>query len=167
MDVVPFAGFGTVRLGMSKEQLIAELGEPDTRTSEFEGDESFQYRTVGVSCDFCADDGGLLGSMTFHAAGCRLGGFAVVGIPEAQLLALGTSGALPGLFLEDDFPYLGAKNYECESLGLSFWVSDAVVENMTIFPRYDASGDQPIWPSPDDPDDPDDPDVPTGDLGVQ
>ena len=42
--------------------------------------------------------------------------------------------------------WIDYKDYELDSLGLSFWVSYGIVENIAIFPKWDESGNIPIWP---------------------
>ncbi|MEM9455826.1 MAG: hypothetical protein AAGF11_16720 [Myxococcota bacterium] len=147
MEIIPFFGFDGIRLGMTREQVRRKLGEPDSRSSEEDGDESWHYDGIGMSCNFWEDDDGRLGSMTFRSPTHLVSSAQIVGRAEEDLRALGVADVLAGLVLEDDMPGIDARNYECESLGLSFWVSNGIVRNMTLYPRYDATGERVLWPT--------------------
>ncbi len=68
----------------------------------------------------------------------------LIGLHEKDFLkkALELGHGIP--MIDDDWEEY--KDYEIDSLGLSFWVSDGIVENVAIFPKYNESGNMPIWP---------------------
>jgi len=146
MEVVPHTGLGKVKLGMTMPQVASELGEPDTKSSDRVGDSSWYYKTQGIRCDFSADDSWRLGSIEVSTPAFCLYDDSIGGRSEAELCELRDSGRLKGLVLDEEFPELEAKEYACDSLGLSFWICDGVVQSMTIFPRFDASGEVVLWP---------------------
>lgn len=146
VEVEPFVGLLNVTLGMSKEQVLSVLGEPNSRLVDDHGDDHWDYVEPDFECVFSSDDGGVLGSITCDSPVFTIKGIRMVGLSTEQLCRLVTTGVLPGLLLEDELPWLEeTQNYECDSLGLAFWVSRGTVQRMTLFPRYDASGNRPIW----------------------
>ena len=53
------------------------------------------------------------------------------------------------LELTDDFAESG-QFYQSEQHGLMLWVAKGKVANLTIFPRFDDSGEEPQWPQGDE-----------------
>ena len=147
VEVIPFVGFGGVRLGMTRIEVVAELGSPNSISTDKYGDEEWTYTEPAVACCFSPDDVGRLGSITFRSSAYTVGGTYIVGLSADELRRLGDTNVLVGLVLEDEMSELGAESYGCDVLGLGFWVSNGVVVNMTLYPRYDSSGDQPLWPA--------------------
>lgn len=146
MEVNPFIGVDGLVFGMSRKAVAVVLGPPGSQRRESCGDEIWDYAQLGLTCGFADDDEYLLGSITLRTSEARFHGVSLVEVPERELVRLGKSGLLPGLLLEEDLPDLQARNYECESLGLGFWVTDGHVQNMTVYPEYDQSGERVLWP---------------------
>lgn len=146
VEVLPFVGFGAVRLGMQEGPFREQLGVPDEITREYEGDVTLSYAQQGFQVTFYASDDSRLGSITFESERFVVQGNRVVGVSVERLVELGAQGVLPGIYLEQDWPELAFSNYDCDHLGLSFWVQNDVVESMTLYPRYDESGEHPIFP---------------------
>lgn len=105
-----------------------------------------EYHHIGVDLTFSADDEFLLGSITFFSKDFLLKGISLIGLPEAEFLRKGTN-IYPDLRLDDDFIDQNAKDYISISNGLTFWIQDGVVENISIFPDYEDDNDTPIWPA--------------------
>ncbi len=145
--MLPFVGFGNIRLGMTRAMVCTQLGEPDRVEPDPYGNVSLVYVRAGLECTFRTAHGDRLSSVTFESPGFLVGNSEVVGIAVQRLVKLGEDGVLPGLYLEQDFPELESGNYACDSLGLAFWTCEVVVENMTLYPRYDDTGEHPIFPT--------------------
>jgi len=144
MDVIPFTGVGRIRLGMSKDEVCVRLGEPDSKA--FDGEDETWCYSSGMLCHFASDDDGLLGSITLESEEFRIQGESIVGQSEERLCELEAAGVLPGLLVEEEVSELAARHYESDEMGLLVWVRDGRAANMTIFPRYDDSGNHPLWP---------------------
>ena len=63
----------------------------------------------------------------------------------ADLPRLAREADILDLELTDDFAESG-QCYQSEQHGLMFWVAKGKVVNLTIFPRFDDSGEEPQWP---------------------
>ena len=155
VDIQPFVGFNGITLGMMRQDVQALLGSPDEERLESEGcgtsDVYWKFASAGITLCFYAHDGFRLGSATFTSPDQTILGLSVIGLSVEELLKLGSEMAIPKIAMEEEFPELGAANYECTAYGITFWISGGVVENFTMYPRYDASGEQPRWPEPDSP----------------
>jgi len=51
----------------------------------------------------------------------------------------------PKVILDEDFEENG-KCYVYTNKEITFWVSDGIVDSLTIFPEYNSTGEIPIWP---------------------
>ena len=86
-----------------------------------------------------------LSTITAHSPDSELFGFKLIGMEEETFLKIagGLGYGVPEI--GDDWEEY--KDYFLDSIGLSFWISDGIVENITIYPEYDESGNTIIWPS--------------------
>ncbi len=71
-------------------------------------------------------------------------GLSPIGLREDELLAVAKTGALSGLALDEVFPDLESKNYDCDELGLAFWCENGLVTTMSMLPKY--INDEAVWP---------------------
>ncbi|HPD48625.1 MAG TPA: hypothetical protein PLY61_17195 [Anaerohalosphaeraceae bacterium] len=150
MEIKPFVGIGGLFLGMSKEDVRRAMGEPDDRSVQtHEGDnsrdETWEYSETGLDATFSSVDDWVLGSITVKSQIAELQGLRLVGMTEQDYLEKVRDAGMI-LQLEDDFRELGSRDYSCDAMGLSFWVHDGVLQSITIYPKYDESGDTPLWP---------------------
>ena len=149
MNIKPFTSVGPLTLGSSIHKIKNQIGVPSSVNDEDFGDgkitKTFKYDPLGIELCFYEEDEFVLGSITIHSSNATLFGKKVIGLTEERLLTdiKDTAGNKP--ILEDDFEDSG-KDYAIDSLGLSFWVVAGKVVNVTVFPEYDATGNNPIWP---------------------
>ena len=150
--IKPLIGIDGLSLGSKMTDVLKILGEPDNRTiNRFGKDKSWDagwdYLNHGLKLTFSSDDNWLLGSITTDSADAELAGYYFIGLDEKVFLKAVKAADIPPVILDDDFKELGSRNYSCDELGLSFWVQDGTVSNITIFPEYDESGNIPLWPT--------------------
>ena len=86
-----------------------------------------------------------LESITAWSAKTTVNGVAIIGCELGQLQALAKQADIHDLALTDDFADSG-QCWQSEQHGLMFWAAKGKVVNMTIFPRFDDSGEEPQWP---------------------
>ncbi|MCL1038235.1 hypothetical protein L2750_13890 [Shewanella submarina] len=94
----------------------------------------------GIDLDFGSDYNFRLGSITLTSPLVKLEDKTVIGRPINDVLL-----DFPTIELDDDFAENG-HNYILPGEELSIWVNKSVVENITVFPNYDKSGNIPMWP---------------------
>jgi len=148
--IKPHVGLEGLILGTDRATVIEILGEPyerSVRTFERDksSDELWEYLQIGLNLTFSSVDNWLLGAITVESAEAELEGLRLVGLSEEEFLTTSQRTGVD-LELEDDFTELGSKDYVCDRLGLSFWISDGEVSSITIFPKYDKTGNIPLWP---------------------
>ncbi|MEZ5324861.1 MAG: hypothetical protein R3F19_07350 [Verrucomicrobiales bacterium] len=143
MKITPHHGLGDIPLGISRGMVLRLLGQPDEKDAETFADgseiEYFEYNSPAVSLGFSSVDGDKLGTITIRSEEATLEGRRVVGVPIDELLE-----NCPGLVLDDDFEENG-QDYVDDARGLSFWVSDGIVDNVTVFPDW-IDDETPRWP---------------------
>ena len=86
-----------------------------------------------------------LESITAWSAEITVNGIAIIGCELADLPRLAREADIHDLELTDDFAESG-QCYQSEQHGLMLWVAKGKVVNLTIFPRFDDSGEEPQWP---------------------
>jgi len=150
MKITPFTSIGDAILGSGVGDVVGVLGENYSTKDENFGDgeviRTVEYPSLGFSLMFCKDDEFRLGAITTKSIDATLKGERVIGLSEEAFLFKVESimGERPRL--DDDFEESG-KDYVLDSFELSFWVLDGVVSSITLFPRYDSSGNIPDWPT--------------------
>ena len=148
--IEPLIGINGLQLGKDMSDVVDIIGEPDERSSRQFPDESedktWEYSNIGLSLTFSSDDDWKLGVITVEAADAELSGHCFIGLEEKVFLDQIEEARITPTVLDDDFRELGSKDYKCDRLGLSFWIQDGKVSSITIFPKYDESGEVPLWP---------------------
>jgi hypothetical protein len=143
MKITPHHSFGDILLGISRRTVLDLLGKPAKKNTESFADgseiEYFEYESPAMSLGFSSVDGDRLGTITVRSAEATLEGRHIVGEPITELLR-----DCPGLALADDFDESG-QDYVDDARGLSFWVLDGIVDNVTIFPAW-IDDEIPRWP---------------------
>ena len=86
-----------------------------------------------------------LESITAWSSDITVNGVAIIGCDIDDLPRLAAEADIRDLELTDDFADSG-KCYQSEQHGLMFWAAKGKIVNMTIFPRFDDSGEEPQWP---------------------
>ncbi|KAA3607477.1 MAG: hypothetical protein DWQ01_14910 [Planctomycetota bacterium] len=146
MEIIVHVGFGNVTLGMTKDELRHALGHPDIVDSAQEGLECWIYESLGINCDFHIEDEGRLSTVTFERPDWTLNGKIIIGKSNEHLLELKEEGILPDLKLTEKFDFWDACEYECEKLGITFWITEGQVDSLTMYPLFDSEGNRQFWP---------------------
>jgi hypothetical protein len=136
-------------LGMSRDLVRAAAGKPDSveASSDDEGSsvETWFYQGGEIELEFEAVADSKLESITAWSSDTTVNGVAIIGCELADLAALAREADILDLELTDDFAESG-QCYQSEQHGLMLWVAEGKVVNLTIFPRFDDSGEEPQWP---------------------
>jgi len=147
MEAKPMKNVGKVFLGMTMEEVVIAIGEPDNKAkalwSEDTKDQSWEYKNLGFELSFYEDYNFLCGSIDVYSRAVMLEGIKPIGVSEENFLDM-----FPDVVMTDDFEGSG-RCYDYSKKEIMFWVSDGVVDNFTLFPRYDETGEKPIWPKRD------------------
>ena len=118
----------------SIKYFIAIEERPEDRSVEW------KYRN-STTLSFDSNENFMLSSINIASVGAILNGVNVIGISEEELKR-----NFSDVVLDDDFEENG-KDFIISELEISFWVIDGFVDNITIFPEYDDTGNTAIWPS--------------------
>jgi len=136
-------------LGLPEHEVRSRIGEPTIVNEEDFGDgditRTWEYEKLGLFLTFSEDDEFRLGIITTENESATLNGLRIIGISEQQLLDA-QFGDLGSPELEDDFEENG-KDYVWDAASLSCWVSDGIVNSVSIIPLYDETGQIPKWPN--------------------
>jgi len=150
LTIYPTIGYGTFRLGITREEARERHGEPDHVECETYTDgssrERWTYFEPQCELDFDSDDEWLLGGFTIENERETIVGTQPVGMQEPVFLAALERGGLRDVVLEDEFEYVDSRSYESERWNLYFWVHCGSLEAITVWPLYDATGEIPQWP---------------------
>ena len=148
--IKPHKGIEGLPLGIERSEVIDILGKPEDRSKmgfpDGSYDEDWEYLQLHLQLTFSSDDNWLLGVITVESEKAELAGHHLIGLDEMAFLKTLRQANIGPAVLDDDFKDLGSKDYVCGKLGLSFWVQDGIVTSITIFPKYDKSGNVPLWP---------------------
>lgn len=147
-DATPYFGIAPFVLGMSRDTVRAAAGKPDSvETSNDEGEsvETWFYQGGEIELEFEAVADSKLESITAWSSDTTVNGIAIIGCDAADLPRLAVEADIHDLELTDDFADSG-KCYQSEQHGLMFWAAKGKIVNLTIFPRFDDSGEKPQWP---------------------
>lgn len=150
MNLKPHQGVDDIKFGSSMGIVARSLGAPGNKNRrEFKDescDEVWEYPRLGLSLTFSSDDDWLLGTITVESEEADLEGCRLIGLEEQVFLLTARQAGIAPIELDDDFEELGSRDYVCRKLDISFWVSEGILTSITLFPKYDESGEIPIWP---------------------
>jgi len=151
LEIIPGVGVGPLVLGMNRDQVREVMGEPDSEETEKDPDDgvttvSWQYRQGRIEADFSSDDDYRLGTITVSDPSVVLRGALLIGLSEEEFLRVAEEADIGPIELDDEFEDIDARDFAWEDKNVTFWVSDGVLENMSVMPQYDASGEVPQWP---------------------
>ena len=140
---MPYIGYGSLRLGCSRRDLIDQLGKPDRTEYHAEsgetGIEYYVYDAAGLNLGFTPELGDHLSVITIRSADATYQGDPVIGVEIESLMVRHTD-----IVLEDDLGE-GGQEYVDELTELSLWVIDGFVDSVTIFPDW-IDDVTPRWP---------------------
>ena len=148
-DATPYFGIAPFVLGMSRDIVRGAAGKPDSvetsRDDEGGAVETWFYQGGEIELEFEAVADSKLESITAWSAGITVNGIAIIGCDLADLPRLAREADIHDLELTDDFGDSG-KCFQSEQHGLMLWAAKGKIVNLTIFPRFDDSGEEPQWP---------------------
>ena len=148
-DATPYFGIAPFVLGMTRELVRAAAGKPDSveTSSDDEGSavETWFYQGGEIELEFEAVPDSKLESITAWSPEITINGVAIIGCELDDLPRLARDADIHDLALTDDFADSG-QCYQSEQHGLMFWIAKGKVVNLTIFPRFDDTGEEPQWP---------------------
>ena len=148
-DATPYFGIAPFVLGMSRELARAAAGKPDsietTRDDEGASVETWFYDGGEIELEFDPAPDAKLESITAWSDKATVNGVTIIGCELGELQRLAKQADIHDLALTDDFADSG-QCWQSEQHGLMFWAAKGKVVNMTIFPRFDDSGEEPQWP---------------------
>ena len=143
LSILPKVGFGTIKLGASRDAVEKLLRLPDEIELQAEL-EVWRYDET-LELTFSAEVDYQLSCITVSNQNASLDGKAVIGLSEEALVE-----AFPFLTLDSDpeapVAENNGKDYICLERELSVWLVDDKVINVSLFPAFDDSGEQPLWP---------------------
>jgi hypothetical protein len=149
-EIRPGIGVGPLVLGVEMDDVIAEIGEPETAQTEVDPDGSTDdvwiYETSGLILTFSDDYDWRLGAITVEDPSISFNGHRWIGLSEDEFLALWRNEGLGDIALDDDFEESEMRAYASDDLSLCFWFVDGKLHSMTVMPFYDPSGEIPEWP---------------------
>ncbi len=156
MEIKPFVGIGKAILGSTEDEIKKSFGEPTSIKDEYYGQEELEenldriyiYENHKLELTFSAEDDFRLSTITVSSPDSLLFGAKLIGLEEEVFIKNADSLGYGKPELDDDWEEY--KDYNLDSIGLSFWVSGGIVENIAIFPEFDESGDKIIWPNGND-----------------
>ena len=138
-------GIGNIILGSTKEEIVNLLGEPDETSQDEWPDQTisdtWSYHELKMELSFYSDSNYCLTTITTTSDNVEFEGIKPIHLKEQQLVE-----SFPSIVLDEDFEENG-KDYIYPEKEISFWVVDGVVDNLTVFPKYDKTGNIPIWPN--------------------
>ena len=148
-DATPYFGIAPFVLGMTRELVRAAAGKPEnvetTQDDEGAAVETWFYDGGQIELEFDTAPDAKLESITAWSSETTVNGAALIGAELAELPALARAADIHDLELTDDFADSG-QCWQSEQHGLMLWVAKGKVVNLTIFPRFDDSGEEPQWP---------------------
>lgn len=146
---IPFHGLDPFVLGRTRQQIKTLAGEPDTireeRFADDSQDEIWTYEAAGIELAFSDADDWRLASITLESPETSIQGAVFIGSPVDELIGLASKAGIVDVELADDLDENGLC-YTSDANGLMLWVEDGVVASITLFPKYDESGEAPCWP---------------------
>lgn len=149
-QIQPTIGVGPLRLGMSRDSVRAQFGEPDEVEEATEVDgvtyQDWTYALAGLGLHFSAEQEWRLERIRVRATTATLGDIQFIGMTETRLRELSLAARVGPLTLEFNPQGLNLREYEWDNQGLSFWVEDGKVTCVCVGPVWNTSTDEPIWP---------------------
>ncbi|WP_281558116.1 hypothetical protein [Thalassomonas sp. RHCl1] len=146
MEIKAKIGVDKIYLGMNMTEVRAAWGDPEEISTFIPLEDKPQDRTVdwkysnGIELCFDSEDDFLITSITCESQQVTINGLLVIGLTSKELRL-----RFPAIKLDDEF-VLAIDEYRHPSLELSFWVQNDRVNAVTIYPAYDESGKEIIWP---------------------
>ena len=144
MDIFPHRGVDSLTLGVTRGDCALALGRPDRNTQDEHEDgavsEIWTYRMLRLELSFDSDNDYRLSHITSYHPYSLVRGFNPIGLSGKLLLM-----KYPHLTLEVEVS-VDEKYYTDRVFDLTFGIARGKVVSVTVFPEYDDSGEQVLWP---------------------
>jgi len=144
MKIYPLTGVDDIYLGFSTDEVKNQIGEPDhIEFDDWPNNErsiNWIYKLLGLEFRFDSEDEYRLCVITITSRMAQLDNIVPIGLSEGELKSL-----FPLIILDDDFEENG-KDYIYPNIEVSFWLVDGIVDNISIFSKYDEKGEIALWP---------------------
>lgn len=151
-EIKPLEGLGKLKFGLTRDEVIDILGEPNDRDRYSLGEgadesESWHYDDLGISMSFDEDDGYRLITIAVSSPEYLLDGRPLVNFTRDELMDFLQSKGITDISFEDaetiDLP-----NHELISandLFLNVWLEEDKVKEVQWSPEFD-DNDEVRWP---------------------
>jgi hypothetical protein len=150
--VFPHRGIGPFVLGTSRSSIVLAVGNPDyveTTTDSSVPQEEWHYDRLNVRLTFSGEHNWRLGSISALGSHAVFNGVRFIGRHTTDLGGLCDSAGIGDLLPDGDYGEYGSC-YWSESLGFMLWIESGYVVKLHLFPKFDATGNQPCWPAMDE-----------------
>ncbi|MCM8568570.1 hypothetical protein NE848_04220 [Gramella jeungdoensis] len=151
MEIKPLQGIGMIKFGMTEKELKEVLGDPTNRKSTlFPANNSesidLEYAHLGLQFHLTTENNLRLESIRFNNPDHSLFGEYPIGQEASFLNKECIKRNLPDLQLEYEYIQPGKDVYYSEEKGVLIYSEGGVITSIVLFPQYDASGENIIWP---------------------
>lgn len=154
MNIVPGVGIGPIEYGITEEELISIIGEPDKIDEEeyVEGTGDWHrvlwYSARNLHFTFDKEDGYQLGTITVLGSGYPLLGKELFSLPQdtvKNFVAKATR-EIPKL---EDWTWNEEETHKClqhDGLGILFWFDNGDLSEMQCSYLFESDNETVIWP---------------------
>jgi hypothetical protein len=150
-EIVLGRGIGAIIFGMTKEELVYILGDPD-ETYHPEDPDKMTWETLGydsINCTFSFDPGQeeRLVEIRIENSFFHIGHKIKIGTTKEDLLYHGKEFALGDYSIRDDSDeeLISHELISFEQAGLNVWIDDGIISGIQILPWITKDGKM-IWP---------------------
>lgn len=131
MEIYPSIEQFNIEFGLKREQIRDILGEPSStciiKVSDNADLDCWTYDSQKIELIFDSENFYSLSTISFSSKNVKVDGIAVIGLKEKKLLK-----KFPDLYCTDEKDEIGY-NYNYPGENLMFWVSDGVVQLLTLY----------------------------------
>jgi hypothetical protein len=137
-NIIPGTGLGSVKFGLSREQVRQMLGEPDDIEQQEEGhfrkekSEAWHYDDRELSLGFEESDGWRLGSLSVASEDYHLHGKTLIGLNRLEAIRALNNMGIVDLEYENDDPEQDM--IASESTGIILWLDEGFVSEIQWSP---------------------------------
>ncbi len=150
-EIKPLKGLGRLVFGLSKNEVVRQLGEADkSELIEYPdglSTEIWTYDSLQLECSFEEEEDRRLGSLEMFNGELLLKGKKIIGLDEMRFVDAFIQLDLGSILSEKTDPEDNFYNYYCRDSNMMIWISDGVVESITLMPEYDLAGNKTVWPA--------------------
>jgi hypothetical protein len=144
LEITPGEGLGSIKFGMTREQIQTMLGEPDEKesyTHDEQGEditESWHYDDKEISVSFEKVEGWKLCTIAVSDPACTLDGHNIIGMTREELEDVLEDMGITEL-IEDDWSTDETPDYislTCEDQEIVFWIEEGIVMDVQWGPFF-------------------------------